>query len=238
MQIRVDTHSHSIMSGHAYSSIKEMVAAASLNGLEALAITEHAPDMPGTCGEYYFQNYRVIPKEQQGVRVLMGAELNILDESGAVDLPADLIHRLDLVIASVHTPCYRGALTREAVTESYIRAMEQPDIHIIGHPDDARFPVDYKKLVQAAVETGTLLEVNNSSLSKNSFRIGAADNYMEMLRYCMEYGACVVLGSDAHVDIDVGNCKNSLPFLEQINFPEELVANTSFEKLNSFLTSL
>ena len=235
MNIKVETHSHSLMSGHAYSTIKEMVEAAKAYGLEAVSLTEHAPDMPGSCGLYYFQNYKVVPREQEGIRLLLGVELNILDETGVVDMPEDVLAKQDIVVASIHTPCYRGALTREAITESYVNAMRNPYIHIIGHPDDSRFPIDYEVLVKAAKETNTLLEVNNSSLSPNSFRKGAEDNYVELLHYCKKYQVYVALGSDAHIDIDVGNTSNSVQMLEKCGFPEELVANTTWEKFHPFL---
>lgn len=61
MKIIADTHAHTLASGHAYSTIREMAAAAADQGMQVLALTEHAPEMPGTCGLFYFQNLRVIP---------------------------------------------------------------------------------------------------------------------------------------------------------------------------------
>lgn len=66
MKFLVDTHSHTIASGHAYSTITEMAEAAAAKGLKALALTEHAPEMPGTCGLFYFQNLDVVPRMQKG----------------------------------------------------------------------------------------------------------------------------------------------------------------------------
>lgn len=235
MNITVETHSHTLASGHAYSTLKEMIMAAKEKGLEAIAITEHTPDMPGTCSIYYFQNYKVIPREQYGIKVMMGAELNIMDEAGKVDLKDDLLAKLDLVVASVHTPCYKGGLDKDAVTESYLNTMKNPYIDIIGHPDDGRFPIDYETLVKGAKETGTLLEVNNSSLSPVTVRQGCRENIIEMLTLCKRYQVPIVLGSDAHIEFDVGNTCYSLPVLEACEFPEELVANTSLKKLKSFI---
>lgn len=235
MKITVETHSHTLASGHAYSTLKEMIMAAKEKRLEAIAITEHAPDMPGTCSLYYFQNYKVIPSELYGVKVLMGAELNIMDETGLVDLEDRLLAKLDLVVASIHSPCYSGGMDKEAVTRSYLNTMKNPHIDIIGHPDDGRFPIDYETLVKGAKETGTLLEVNNTSLSATTFRQGCRENIMQMLTLCKRYRAPIVLGSDAHIEFDVGNICNSLPVLEACEFPEELVANTSLEKLKSFI---
>ena len=102
MKIIADTHAHTLASGHAYSTIREMAAAAKKRGLKALALTEHAPEMPGTCGLFYFQNLDVVPREADGVRLLMGAEVNIMDPDGTVDLPEKTCRDLDIVVASIH----------------------------------------------------------------------------------------------------------------------------------------
>lgn len=87
MKIVLDTHAHTIVSGHAYNTIREMAQMAKEKGLEAFALTEHAPQMPGTCHEFYFQNLHIVPREMYGVRLFMGVELNIMNEKGEVDLP-------------------------------------------------------------------------------------------------------------------------------------------------------
>ena len=56
MNIELDTHTHTLASGHAYNTIREMIEAAAAKGLKLLALTEHAPAMPGSCGDYYFYN--------------------------------------------------------------------------------------------------------------------------------------------------------------------------------------
>ena len=63
----LDVHTHSIVSGHAYSSIQEMAVAASEKGLKILGITEHAPELPGACDPIYFRNLHVVPREMYGV---------------------------------------------------------------------------------------------------------------------------------------------------------------------------
>ena len=164
MKIVLDTHAHTIVSGHAYNTIREMAQMAKEKGLEAFALTEHAPQMPGTCHEFYFQNLHIVPREMYGVRLFMGVELNIMNEKGEVDLPESTLCQMDIAIASIHGPCYKGERTEEAITAAYLAAMENPLIHIIGHPDDGRYPVDYEQLAKKAKETGTVLEVNNGSL--------------------------------------------------------------------------
>ena len=91
MKIKTDTHSHTIASGHAYSTIREMAKAGAEAGLEMLAITEHAPMMPETCGRFYFSNLGIIPRKMYGMQMMFGVELNILDEEGTIDLPENLL---------------------------------------------------------------------------------------------------------------------------------------------------
>lgn len=235
MKIVLDTHSHTIASGHAYNTIREMAQMASQKGLEAISLTEHAVTMPGTCHDYYFENFHVIPREMYGVRLFLGVELNIMDENGTVDMPEKTLERMDIAIASIHPPCYKGAISKEAITNAYMKAMENPRIHIIGHPDDARFPVDYEAIVKKAKETGTLIEINNSSLRPTSFRLGARENDKTILELCKKHQVMISLGSDAHFDLDLAAYECAMELLEECDFPEELVVNTSVKKLEKLL---
>ena len=233
--IVVDTHAHTIASGHAYSTIKEMAAAAKAKNLRGMALTEHAPEMPGTCHQFYFENLKVIPRNIDGVEMFFGVELNIMDEKGTLDLPDGLLKNMDIVIASIHGPCYGKSRSTEENTKAYLRVMEHPYVDIIGHPDDGRFPINYEELVKGAKETGKLLEVNNSSLRPNGFRQNAQENVREMLGYCEKYGVTVTFGSDAHVDVDAGNFCYIEKVIEELQFPQELIATTSVEKLKKYL---
>lgn len=235
MKIVLDTHSHTIASGHAYNTIREMAQMASQKGLEAISLTEHAVTMPGTCHDYYFENFHVIPREMYGVKLFLGVELNIMDENGTVDMPEKTLERMDIAIASIHPPCYKGEVSKEAITNAYMKAMENPRIHIIGHPDDARFPVDYEAIVKKAKETGTLIEINNSSLRPTSFRLGARENDKTILELCKKYQVMISLGSDAHFDLDLAAYECAMELLEECDFPEELVVNTSVKKLEKLL---
>lgn len=235
MNYEFDLHTHTVASGHAYSTVREMAAAAKEKGLKLLGITEHAPKMPGTCHEFYFQNFRVFDRNAYDVPILFGAELNILDENGSVDLPEELLATMDIAIASIHPPCVRF-MTEQETTHSLISIMKNPHVQIIGHPDDSRFPINYEELARAAKDTNTLLEVNNSSLREDSYRPGARDNYKRMLDACVKFNTPIVLDSDAHVDSDVAFRKYSTAVIEECQFPESLIINTDVKKLTNYLS--
>lgn len=230
----LDIHTHTLVSGHAYNSLYEMVKAASDRGLALFGSSDHAPAMPGSCHEMYFCNFSCLPRELYGVRLLMGCELNILDYSGRLDLPEWLLKRLHYGIASIHDLCYQVG-DREQNTAAVIGAMKNPYVQIIGHPDSSRIPLDYKALVLAAREHHVLLEVNNSSLKPTSPRPGARENYRTMLSLCRTYNVPIIVNSDAHCAEDAGRHDFAMKLISELEFPLELVVNSSLEKLYSFL---
>nr|WP_288556637.1 phosphatase [uncultured Mediterraneibacter sp.] len=235
MKLIADTHSHTLASGHAYSTIREMARAAFEKGMEAFAITEHGPKMPDSCGRYYFNNLRVVPRKLEGVELFLGVEANLMNPEGTLDLREDILKQMDIVIASIHVPCYGMEHTEKENTNAYLKAMENPYVHVIGHPDDGRFPVDYEMMVKKAKETHTLIEVNNSSLSPIGFRKDTHKNMKEILTLCKQYEACITTSSDAHIDVDAANFCYVEEILRACDFPEELVATTNLELLKSFL---
>ena len=230
----MDLHTHTLVSGHAYNTMREMARAAADKGLEVLGITEHAPEMPGTCQHFYFHNLKIVERSMYGVELLLGAEVNILDYEGHVDLDDREMAALDLVIASLHRPCIRPGSVEEN-TRAYLKAMEDHYINIIGHPADGRYPVDHKALVEGAKRHGVVLELNNHSLDSKCMRADAEENDREILKWCMEYGQPIVVDSDAHVDTLVGEFSHAKRLLEEMSFPEELVLNRSREAICPYI---
>lgn len=230
----LDLHTHTIASGHAYCTIREMAKAAADKGLEILGITEHAPEMPGTCHSFYFHNLKVVPRQMYGIELLLGAEVNIMDEEGNVDLKEKEIRKMDVVIASLHLPCMAPG-TRMQNTNAYLNAMKNPYVNIIGHPDDGRYEIDYRALVEGAKKYGKVLEINNHSLAPDCFRQNAKENDTIILELCKEYQVPVIMGSDAHFDAYIGEFSYVKALLEETDFPEELVLNRSASAIAEYI---
>lgn len=229
-----DLHTHTIASGHAFSTLEENARAAGARGLEALGFSDHAPGMPGGPHRFYFENFRVVPDHIAGVRIYKGIEADILDSGGGLDVDERIASRLDYVIASLHPPCIAQG-TVEENTRALTEAMKTPWVTIIGHPDDARYPLDYDALTEAAVEHGTALEVNSASFRPGAARRNARENNLVLLELCRARRVPVVLGSDAHIDSDVGELSRAMGLLAEIAFPAELVLNYSWEGLERVL---
>lgn len=234
MKYVLDAHTHTIASGHAYSTLMDNVNYASSIGLELIGITDHGPAMDGGTKPSYFMNFSVIPREINGVKIKMGAELNILDYEGQVDLSKFYLERIDYAIASMHPPCIPFG-TLEENTNAILKAMENPYVKILGHPGDPRYPIDCKAIVEKSQETGTLIEINNASLTPNGFRKGSEVYITEILKLCIKKSQPIILASDAHFCTHIGDFGYVLKLLDEINFPDELIVNTSVKMLEKYI---
>lgn len=229
----LDIHTHSIASGHAYGTIREMAAAAKDAGLQLLGISEHGPGIPGTADPFYYTNLEVIPRELYGVELVHGCEINILN-GGRLSLDEKFIRWLDYAIVGIHDLCYENEGI-EKNTQNVIECMKHKKVFFVSHPDDSRMPLDYEKLVQAAKEYHVALEVNNSSLRKLHSRVNVKENYRTMLALCRDYRVPVIVNTDAHDPSAVGNFELAYHFLESVDLDEELILNYSTQRFKEFV---
>lgn len=234
MKLLFDIHTHTMASGHAFSTLKENVEEARAKGLLAFGTSDHAPAMPGAPGPIFFKNYKAIPREIMGLAVYTGVEANIMDFEGHLDMTDDMLARMDYVIASLHLPCIKAG-TREENTNALIGAMQDPYVKIIGHPDDDRYPLDYPRLVEAAAEHHVALEVNSGSTSPRTGRKNADRNIPVYLTLCKKYRVPVIVNSDAHIWTQVGDFASAEAMLKAADFPESLILNTKLSGLRYVL---
>ena len=234
MKVLLDVHTHTVASGHAFSTLQEMVRTAADKGLQILGITEHTGGIPGTCSPIYFRNLPVVPRLMYGVELLLGAEINIVDYEGSLDLEEEYFKFLDIRIAGLHSLCYRPG-TVEQNTEAMIGAIRNPHVHIISHPGDGTAEVDFEPIVLASKEHHTLLEINNSSLNPVRKKLTARDNNLTILRLCKKYEVPVILGSDAHISFDIARYDHIYELLQETRFPEELILNDKVEAFKKFI---
>lgn len=225
MKALIDLHTHTISSGHAYSSLQENIHQASIKGLKYYGMSDHAPGIPGGTHFFHFKNLVVIPNKIEGVRVLKGCELNIIDINGTVDLDDKTLKDLDYTIASFHTPCYSTTHTLEENMQAYEGACRNTQILIIGHPDDNRYPCDFDQLAKLCKKSNKIIEINNSSLKPTATRVNGPENCRKILEACKKEKCLIVLSSDAHISFDVGNFEYAEKLLIECDFPNELVLN-------------
>lgn len=230
MKVYMDLHTHTMESGHGYSTLRENIEAAKEAGLKYLGLSEHGPAMPGGPHKFFFANYKAVPRQYGELRLLCGIEANITDYEGRLDIDEELQKKMDYIIASMHVPCVPPG-TEEENTRACIMAMKNPYVKILGHPDDSRFPLDYEMLVQAAGEEQVALEINNSSLHPESVREGGKENVARLLAACKKYRVPVLLGSDSHICYSIGKFDAAFTALKEADFPRELILNLNPENI-------
>ncbi len=223
--IRGDLHCHTTISdGH--NTLEEMAEAAHARGYRYLAVTDHSAShgfgnhvTPARLEER-IEEVRAYKRDRRGFRLLAGSEVNILPD-GSLDYADDLLAELDWVIASVHTSF---KIPRRAMTDRVIAAMEHPLVDCIGHLSGRLigrrdpYDIDVERVIEAAVRTGTMLEINGNpnrrDLSERHARLAA------------QAGALICVNTDAHRVATMNNMTYGLGTARRAWLTAEQVANT------------
>lgn len=232
MNIKVDTHTHTLVSTHAYCTVMENAKYASETGMEAIAITDHAPQLPDSAHVWHFRNLKNIPRDLYGVRILYGVELNILDLEGNVDSKGIPLEKLDVVNASIHSPCFKDGPGHDC-TQAYENVIKNPLIDIVCHSGAPDYKYDYEKIVKMAKEYNKLIEINNHTFA---VRKSSVENCRKIAELCKKQGTGIVVTSDAHFCTDIGSYNNALSMLREIDFPKELIMNRNLKVFEEFMS--
>lgn len=228
-----DLHTHTIVSGHAYTTLLENISYCKENGIKILGTSEHGPAMPNAPHRWYFGNMKVIPRIINDVIILKGCEANILDVEGNIDLAEEDSKFLDYMIASFHEPVFKPN-NKNDNTQAFINCVNKnPKVEILGHIGNPAYELDYDLIVKFAKEKDIMIEINNSSVLGKS-RAGSDINCKKVAKLCKEYGTKLILTSDSHIAFTIGHFEESIKLLKSINFPEELIMNEPKKLLAHF----
>jgi DNA polymerase (family 10) len=195
--LKGDLHAHTDWTD-GVDSIRAMAEAAQKMGLEYLAVTDHSRSLHiagGLSSERLSEHsaaVRELNKTMPGIRLLAGAEVDVL-EDGSLDYPSDLLEKLDFVVASIHSGFRQG---KARLTERLVRAMRSGRVDLIGHPTGRLFgernayELDFDLVFKTAAETRTALEINGcpERLDLDDLRI----------REAVRAGVTLAVSSDAH----------------------------------------
>ena len=223
--IKGDLHSHTVASD-GRGTITEMAEAAKARGYEYLAVTDHSATHGFgnhvTPDELKRQIERVAKVNDQieGITVLAGTETNVLPD-GTVDYDDDLLAQLDWVVASVHTSFN---MREENMTRRVVTALEHPLVDVLGHPTGRLigrrepYALDVGQVIEAAVRTGTFLEIN-----ANPNRRDLSETYA---REAASAGVKLVIDSDAHGPETLANMRYGVATARRGWLTRDDVANT------------
>ena len=195
-EIRGDLHMHTQWSD-GKDTAEVMARAAASRGYEYCCITDHSQSLKfarGVTVEDLRAHAAAVRglSDAVGIRVLMGAEVDILGD-GSLDYPDDVLAGLDLVVGSIHS---RFRMARDEMTKRVIRALEHPHLDVLGHPtgrligERPPYDLDIDAVLEAARRTETAIEINASP-----DRLDLPDVHVRAAR---ERGVLVAIDTDAH----------------------------------------
>ena len=253
IKIKTDTHTHTLASGHAYSTIEENLRAGKEQGLELVGITDHfssffVPSTDFACFGFFI-NKKALPEVWHGVRLLFGAEVDIIDLKGnlfghdlyipypnknGVKLTYEegILNRLDYLIASVHYKDFAANSTVVENTELYIKALEHENVKILGHIGRSGLEFDIDEVVKAAKSLNKMIEINEASFGHGET---VRERCLKVALACAKYGTKIAVNSDAHSSFEIGKYPNTERFLDEIDFPVELIGNRDAETFLSMI---
>jgi DNA polymerase (family 10) len=203
--IRGDVHMHTVATD-GRNTIREMADAALAKGYEYIAITDHSKNLAMTNGLddpralAHIKAIRAVDRQMEGrIRVLTGIEVDILGD-GELDLSDEVLAQMDVVIGSVHS---LFAQPKEEMTARVLRAIENPNLCILGHPTGRLllrrepFALDMNAVLAAAFAAGVAVE-HNASPSR-------LDLNDRDLRAARKAGCQIAVNTDSHSLADMGN---------------------------------
>lgn len=224
-EIRGDLHCHTTLSD-GKNSLREMAEAARDRGYAYLAVTDHSAshgfgdDVQPDSLRRRIAEVRELDAEMKGFRLLAGSEVNI-GPDGSLDYEDDLLEELDWVIASVHTS-FR--ISAEKMTNRMVTAVSNPLVDCLGHPTGRLllrrepYDVDIARVVEAAVEAGTMIEINGNpnrrDLNEGHTRLAAGA------------GVPIVCNTDAHRVSTLANMEFGVATARRAGLGKAQVANT------------
>jgi DNA polymerase (family 10) len=204
-QIRGDLQSHSTYSDGRLS-VRDMAMAALAKGYEYFAVTDHGPRLTYMANlgpdEIAAQRNEVaaVNRELNGrMRLLHGVELNV-GADGSLDYPDDVLAGFDICVASIHS---QFKLPKAEQTKRLITAIENPHVHVIGHPSgrrlDRRDGIDFDvtAVAKAAAKNDVALEVN-----AHPYRLDLRGTHV---KWALDAGALLVISTDAHSAAELDN---------------------------------
>ena len=221
-----DVHMHTHTTD-GQNSIREMADAAAKLGHRYIAITDHSKNLAMTNGLdeqralEHLQCIREVDSEMEGrIRVFTGIEVDILAD-GTLDLDDEVLAQMDVVIASIHS---RFDQSREEMTARVMRAIENPQVRILGHPSGRKillrepFALDLDAVLRRAAELGVAMEHNAAPA-----RLDLCDRD---LRLAKELGCKIVINTDSHNTRELGEVSYGIRQLRRAWLEAKDVLNT------------
>jgi putative hydrolase len=231
--IECDLHVHSIKSTCGEHTLLEIVSIMRGKGIKGFALTDHGPEL-GTPRNHFSVMLRRMPPVIDGIRVFKGIESSVMDVEGRLDIAIFEGVKYEIVLAGLHP--HGDFIESRGVAENtraLVNAMKiNPEIKGITHPNFSNLPVDIDILTDAAAETNTALEINNSHLRNSKANRETIPPLLEM---ALKKNVPLMINSDGHMFTEMGEFEQAMEFFENYDLDQFNVVNRTLKSTLEFL---
>lgn len=232
-KIQADMHVHTLRSETGYSTLLENISAAKKRELSAICVTDYGPRDRNTNIPKNILNLKEhVPSEVEGIILYNGIESNIINlHNGETDINNKPHDNLEWIISSYHpiSEIDNMILGYQNNTTMFSSVASDKDTMVLGHID--RLDFDFEKVVGLCKENGKIIELNEYSVE-------FPENYdraVEIINLCKEKSVFISVSSGAHIATEVGNFENSIEILKKVDFPQDLIINSSVELIDEYI---
>lgn len=229
--LKVDPHTHTYNSGHGLSTLRDYVLEARKRNIKLIGITEHGPTSKGASDLNAFDVHERVPREIDGITVLMGCELNVIDDKGSIDLPTKHLKKQGILSVGFHSHSPKGS--RQENTRRLLKILEKhPYVHFVVHPYLA--DVDLQELASFTCKNDFLLELNTST-----FKYKLDDEVLGKIRIMVQavknLDGKFLAGSDAHIYTDLGDDEKLREHYDYLGLSDDDLMNNHFDELWEYI---
>lgn len=236
MNIIADLHTHTTKSFTGSSTLYENLSYASKNKLNCVAVTDYGPGARGSKKEQT-EYISKLPKKAYNINILKGVEANVLDlHSGKIDVEESEIDSFDWVIASYHkiSDYDDKILNYSILTSLFERLINNPLVNTIGHMERYTCGFDILKIIALMKQKGKVVEIGAATFNEPEVST-SKKQILNILDTCKNLSAPICIVSNAHYCDEVGKFEKIINYLEESQFPENLIINSNTKLLNSYI---
>lgn len=232
MDLKVDLHTHTTASGHAFPSVYDLCREAKKKGLEGIAITDHSPNFPGGPVPVHFAALELLEREYEGIKMFRGIEANLLHDGNTDahrDIP-ELFEFLDFVSVGYHdmVPCDLTDLDRN--TDRVITALQLEKVKVLHHPvaQGQRFHI--APVLEVAKKVGVAIEFNSKAICHQDL-----EEWMNLAEMAKKVGNLISVSSDAHAATTVGDFEVAADLARVVGIDHDKIVNRTLQSTYTFL---
>lgn len=234
--LKIDLHIHTILSGDSHNTISEYIIQAKKLKMKVIGISDHGPGIYHVRSHNHFNTIIRIPDKVDGIRILKGIEANIINKKGELDLPDQILSKLDYNLAAIHRGTKYISKDAKTNTIAYVNAIKSGKVKMISHPFHTEFETFIEPIAVAACENNVLLEVDVAYIKPRKRTKENFEKLKKMISIVKKYKKKVIVNTDSHNVWELADDSVLTTKLKkEIGLTDDMIINNYPKELEKFL---